>query len=395
MELGVDRLNDEIYQIPARSVTMKRIVKIASLVLLVMLVFVPVQSAAAKGPSFDGQVIFGQSYTLKNGESLDGDLLVFGGTATLEEGATVNGNVVLFGGSLVVNGEVSGDVAVTGGTVTIGSSAHLYGNLTTVGASLERAEGSQVDGQIFNTATSWVGTGNNGSNPVTPGTPATPVVPSIHVNFDPFGPLLNALGQSLALAVLAMLMMLFLAPNADRVAHAVMAQPLTAGGLGLLTVIVAPITLLLLTVTLILIPVAAVVIVALFVAAVFGWIAIGYEIGQRFTAAIHQYWHPAFSASLGVFALTLVAKALTGIPVLNCVGWLVPFLLGLAGLGAVIITRFGTQSVVAPSAIESAPLVPIAPPTPLAPAAPVALEPESPTTDPAAPQGKPRAKKGL
>jgi len=143
-----------------------------------------------------------------------------------------------------------------------------------------------------------------------------------------------------------------------------------------------------LTVTIILIPVAAAVVVALFVAGVFGWIAIGYEIGQRFTAAIHQNWHPAFSASLGVFTLTLVAKALTGIPVLNCVGWLVPFLLGLAGLGAVLMTRFGTQSVVAPAAVESASLAPVAP------AAPVAPEPESPATDPAAPQRKPRAKKG-
>jgi cytoskeletal protein CcmA (bactofilin family) len=384
MEFGVGLLVDEIYKISARSVTMKLTVKIASLVLLAMLVFVPMQSAAAKGPAFDGQVIFGQSYTLKTGGTLNGDLLVFGGTATLEEGATVNGNVVLFGGSLVVNGEVTGDVAVTGGSVTIGTSAHLHGNLTTVGASLERAEGAQIDGQIFNTATSWVGNGDNGSNPVTP---ATPVVPSIHVNFNPFGPLLNAFGQALGLAVLAMLVMLFLATHADRVAHAVIAQPLTAGGLGLLTVIVAPITLLLLTVTIILIPVAAAAVVVLFVVAAFGWIAIGYEIGQRFTTAIHQNWHPAFSAGLGVFALTLVAKALTGIPVLNCVGWLVPFLLGLAGLGAVLMTRFGTQSVVAPAAVVPAPLVPVAP------VAPVAPEPESPAAEPAAPQRKSRAGK--
>jgi hypothetical protein len=40
-----------------------------------------------------------------------------------------------------------------------------------------------------------------------------------------------------------------------------------------------------------------------------------------------------------------VHPALTGIPVLNCVGWLIPFLLGIAGLGAVIMTRFGTQTV--------------------------------------------------
>jgi cytoskeletal protein CcmA (bactofilin family) len=366
---------------------MKPTFRIASLVLLVMLVFVPFQSAAAKGPSFDGQVIFGQSYTLKSGETLNGDLLIFGGSATLEEGTTVNGNVVLFGGNLVVDGEVSGDVAVTGGTVTIGAGAHLHGNLTTVGASLERAEGSQIDGQIYNTATSWIGNGSNGNNPVTPIIPAVPAVPNVHINFDPFGPLFNAFGQALGLAVLAMLVMLFLAPHADRVAHAVMAQPLTAGGLGLLTLIVAPITLVLLTITIILIPVVAIAVVALFVAAVFGWIAIGYEIGQRFTTAIHQNWHPAFSAGLGVFALTLVANALTGIPVLNCVGWLVPFLLGLAGLGAVIMTRFGTQSVVAPAPVAPAPL------TPIAPVAPVAPEPGSPAIEPAAPQSKPGAMK--
>jgi len=170
------------------------------------------------------------------------------------------------------------------------------------------------------------------------------------------------------------------------VAHAVMAQPLTSGGLGLLTLIVAPITLLLLTVTIILIPVVVIAVVALFVAAVFGWIAIGYEIGQRFTTAIHQNWHPAFSAGLGVFALTLVANALTGIPVLNCVGWLVPFLLGLAGLGAVIMTRFGTQSVAAPVTVAPAPLAPLAPVASVAPA------PEAPAVEPVAPQRKPRTK---
>lgn len=361
---------------------MKITMKMASVFLLAMLVFVPLQSAAAKGATFDGRVIFGQSYTLKSGETLNGDLLVFGGSATIEEGATVSGNTVLFGGSLVVNGQVTGDVAVTGGSITIGSSAHIHGNLATVGASLDRADGSQIDGQIYNTATSWVGSGSNGQNPVPPVvTPPTSVVPRINFNFNPFLAVANAFGQALGLAVLAMLVMLFLAPHADRVAHAVIAQPLMAGGLGLLTLIVSPFALVLLVITLILIPVAVVVLVALVVAGIFGWIAIGYEIGQRFTLAIHQEWHPAFSAGLGVFALTLVSNALTGIPVLNCVGWLGPFLLGLAGLGAVIMSRFGTQSVLAPVAATPAPVIPVLP------------QPPVPGPKSADPQPRPRAKK--
>jgi len=341
---------------------MKMTIKVACVFLLAMLVFVPLRSAAAKGTTYDGQVIFGQSYTLKSGETLNGDLLVFGGSATIEEGATVSGNTVLFGGSLVVNGQVSGDVAVTGGSITIGPAAYIHGNLATVGASLVRADGSRIDGQTYNTATSWAGSGINGQNPVPPVVvPSTPVVPHINFNFNPFLSVANAFGQALGLAVLAMLVMLFLAPHADRVAHAVIAQPLTAGGLGLLTLIVAPFALVLLVITLILIPVAVIVVVALAVAGIFGWIAIGYEIGQRFTLAIHQEWHPAFSAGLGVFALTLVSSALTGIPVLNCVGWLGPFLLGLAGLGAVIMSRFGTQLVLAPAAAVPTPAVPLPP----------------------------------
>jgi hypothetical protein len=77
--------------------------------------------------------------------------------------------------------------------------------------------------------------------------------------------------------------------------------------------------------------------------------------------------------------------------VLNCVGWLVPFLLVLAGLGAVMMTRFGTQSVLAPGAVS--PVTPVTPVAPVAPLAPVMLEPETPTVEPAVPLRKPRAKK--
>lgn len=352
---------------------MKISIRIVSLVLLLAAsTFLPTRSAAAAG-GFDGQVIFGQSFTLKSGDELDGDLVIFGGSATIEkdaavkgsiilfggsatieDGAVVRGDIVLFGGSLNVDGEVIGDVVVGGGSVNLGASAHLRGNLATLAASLDRATGSRVSGQIYNTATSWVGSSGNGDLPQLPVVnPPMPVVPNISIDSNPIMSMLHAfwatIGQALAFALLSMLVMLFLAPQADRVAQAVIAQPLTAGGLGLLTLVVAPIALVFLSITIILIPVALLVLLVLSVTAVFGWIAVGYEIGRRFTQAIHQEWHPAFSTGLGAFALTLVSKALTGIPVLNCVGWLIPFLLGLAAFGAVMMTRFGTQALAAPT----------------------------------------------
>jgi hypothetical protein len=326
---------------------MKTILRFTTVLLLMMVFLLPTQSAGAASGAQDGQVVFGQSFTLKSGETMNGDLLVFGGSATVEAGALVNGSVVLFGGNLTMNGTVTGDVAVTGGTASLGQTAHISGNLVTVGASLDRADGSQVDGEIYNTATSWIGNGENSTIPQVV-TPTMPAIPPVKFDFQPVFSVLNAIGQSLGIAILAMLVMLFLASHADRVAHAIIAQPLTAGGLGLLTVVVAPIAIVLSVVTLILIPLAPIIAIAVLVAGVFGWIAVGYEVGQRFTTAIHQNWHPAFSAGLGTFALTLVAKVLTEIPVLNCVGWLAPFLLSMAALGAVIMTRFGTQVVAAP-----------------------------------------------
>ena len=53
----------------------------------------------------------------------------------------------------------------------------------------------------------------------------------------------NAFGQSIFLGLLAMLLMLFLAPRADRVAHAIISQPVAAGDLGLLTLVVVPVIL--------------------------------------------------------------------------------------------------------------------------------------------------------
>ena len=339
---------------------MKNGLRIVIILMMAVLLFLPLQSAGAAGGKLAGQVYFGQAFTLKSGQTMDGDLLLLGGSATIEKGATVNGSTVIFGGTLTMNGTVNGDVAVTGGSVTLGPASHISGSLTTVSATLDRAAGSAVDGQIYNTSTSMVGTGENGQVPQLPGvTPPAPIVPNFKFNFNPFWSVMNGIGQALGIAVLAMLLMLFLAPHADRVAHAVIAQPLTAGGLGLLTIIVAPIAMVLSVITLILIPLAPIIAIALVVAAVFGWIAIGYEVGQRFTKAIHQNWHPAFSAGLGTFALTLVSKLLTDIPVLNCVGWLVPFLLSMAALGAVLMTRFGTQTV--SSLREPAVIVPVKP----------------------------------
>jgi cytoskeletal protein CcmA (bactofilin family) len=316
-------------------------IRILSIVLLLALVFTPLQSASAKGLG-EGRVILAGAYTLESGNTLDGDLVVIGGSAVIEKGAKVIGDTVVVGGSLVVDGEVTGDVALVGGAVTLGEESHIYGNLATVGAVLTRAEGAQVDGEIFNTATSW----KSPEEPLMPQV-VTPITPPVWFDTHPFWSIASVFGQAVAMGVLAMLALLFLAPHAQRVGQAIVGQPFIAGSLGLLTLFLTPLALVLLILTLVLIPVALVAIMALVLAAVFGWIALGLEIGQRLTAAIRQQWHPSLAAGLGTFLMTLVVNSLG---LIACVGWLAPSLVVILGLGGVIMTRFGARPAEAPAA---------------------------------------------
>jgi hypothetical protein len=114
-----------------------------------------------------------------------------------------------------------------------------------------------------------------------------------------------------------------------------------SGGIGLLTVLVAPLAVAILSITIILIPVAFIGVLLLLFAWLFGIIALGQEVGERFTHSINQSWAPVVTTGFGTFLLMLVGGYIGLIP---CVGWLAPALLGLLGIGAVAVTWFGSRS---------------------------------------------------
>ena len=321
------------------------------LVLLALLFVVPTKSVAARG-LMDGRVVFAGAFTLESGETLDGGLVVVFGTATIEEDSTVNGDIAVTGGSLVVDGVVNGNVVVVGGAVDLGAKSVINGDLTTVGAALDRAEGSQVNGEIFNTTTSWT---HNGDYPREPDLPIIPTAPNVSIDFDPFLEAAGVLGRAVVMALLAMLVVMFLVVQTERVAQAVVTQPIVAGGLGLLTIIVALPIIVLLLITVLFIPVAVLAAILLALAIFYGWIAMGLEIGQRFVKAINQQWHPALAAGLGTFLLTLVVN---GLSYVWCVGWPVLFLVIFLAVGGIIMTRFGTQAALPQAAITTVAVLP-------------------------------------
>jgi hypothetical protein len=72
-----------------------------------------------------------------------------------------------------------------------------------------------------------------------------------------------------------------------------------------------------------------------------GWVALGYEVGSRIAEAVNMVWAPAISAGVGTFILIFVLGGFSKL--IPCIGWLPQTLVGLWGLGAVLLTRFGTQ----------------------------------------------------
>jgi hypothetical protein len=161
----------------------------------------------------------------------------------------------------------------------------------------------------------------------------------MNVRFNPLWDGLWWLIRSFLWAALAVLVSLFLSQRTERVAESVLKNPLVAGGMGCLTILIVPLILLVLVITICGIPFALIGTFGLWVAWGFGIIVIGYEIGRRLAQLIKADWAIPVSAGIGTFALTL---GLNGIGALvPCVGWMAPAAVGLVGLGAVLLTRFG------------------------------------------------------
>ncbi len=316
---------------------------------------------APAGPALqregEAKVIFGANYTLKGGETLDSDLVALGSNVVLQKDSLVRGDVLVLGGNLQVQGRVQGDVAVLGGLLNLGPHAVVEGDVTALGARYQRAKEAQVYGEEItqNTFPAFGGPSTWRSDRVW----TTTTHPLVAL----FWGVLWWLGRAFLWAALALLVTLFIPRPVERTAQAALAQPAPALGLGCLTILVVPILLLLLAITICGIPFALLGGLALFAAWALGIIALGQESGKRLAALLKQEWAPAVSAALGTFLLMLILGGIGS--VVPCVGWLVPFIVGLLGLGAALITRYGSQdyaSVIAPARPPSPPST--TPPTP-------------------------------
>ena len=317
---------------------MKRTSKFITFFVLLMLLLIPVGSVYAQGPNPDGggQVIFGSNFTLESGDTFDGDLVVFGGNVTIEEKATLDGDLVVIGGTITSNGQMKGDVVVVGGQVKLEESAVVARDVITIGGQLERAEGARIEGDVVNNVAPNIEFPSGRIPPVIPDVPTVPAIPnpSFHVDYNPVADLFWIFFWAVIVSAFAMLMALFWQPQLERSGALIVSQPLMTGAVGLLALFLGVILVL---------TVIAPLIVAF--AWLFGVVALGSEVGARFTKAINQIWSPVLTTGFGTFLLMLVGG---GIGLIPCLGGLVQFLLGLLAIGSAVLTWFGSRLVQLP-----------------------------------------------
>jgi hypothetical protein len=326
--------------------------------LIVLLTFTAPTRALASESS-DGRVVLGGTYRLESGDVLDGDLAIIGGAAYLEEESRVTGSVLVLGGNLDVYGQIDGDVIIIGGNTNLGPAALIRGDVATLGGNLN-ANDTQIEGELI-----------SGSDFVIPydfedfeftfDQFSVFALPNIGISVE--ARVLSYLFASFLMTAIAVIVVAFWPKNIRTTAEAVANQPVASGGLGLLTLFVVMPVLTLLIITICLIPVSLFAFLILGLAGIFGVVALGYQVGEHLEKALNQDFQPVLSAGLGTLVLSLVVGGIVFVP---CVG--VPFLslVGAFGLGAVLLTRFGTRTYPyvetefgTPSVVEAAESAPV------------------------------------
>lgn len=313
--------------------------------LLVTLLLTVLAAPAAAQTGEPGKLVVGGQYVLPSGQQLNGDLGVIGGQATIEQNAVVNGDVMVAGGTLRIAGRVEGDIAVFGGAVTLQRTAFVAGDMVTFGGTVERSPGAVVQGSV-----------REGDALDIPGWRGAFLLPDLDrletggvtVQQSPGQWLLLMLWRALrtgliilALAALALVVALFWPKGVERIGQAAAAQPAMALLVGLLSWVVGFALFVLFALTICLIPVALVIALIMLVAALLSWVVSGWLVGRKLLAALNmRNTTVVVEAALGTLLLAIVYFLVNMIP---CAGFVAGLLIGSFGLGALVLTRFGTR----------------------------------------------------
>jgi len=269
--------------------------------IMIILLAIPFQAYAQDITRFGSDVI------VREGEVREGNITVFGGDVVIEGEA--QGDVTVFSGDLRINGRVDGNVTHFGGNTTLGNEAVIDGDFTRFGGTVDRAPGARIEG-----------------NETT----------GLRI-FSPFANFLAGLFALLFTLALAIVVVAILPEQTRVLANTIDQQPLPSLGYGILATILIPVLFVILALLIIvgwiLIPFAA---IAVALSYFYGYVGVARWLGDRIMGT-------ARAANQSPIVVVLVGALILGvIGLIPILGGLVQFIAAVTGLGAVLISKYGT-----------------------------------------------------
>jgi hypothetical protein len=268
-----------------------------------------------------GMIALGASAGLAAGEETAKQTIVkMGENIEIPRDAEVE-TAVAIGGSITVHGKVVKDVVAVGGSVYLEDWALVGGDAVSIGGSIERSPQAIVKGDIVEVA-----------------------VPGIAPMMGAFarggmfkGWAIFSILSFLGFLALVLILVALFRPQLERVSAAVGRNLLKTFLVGLLVVFLFVPVIILLVISIAGIILVPVWVIVVGVGGLFGYIAAAHFIGEKILKAFK------------LTVKTAMVKALAGVIVLSLVGlvpiagFVVKAVISTMGLGAVALTRFGTE----------------------------------------------------
>jgi cytoskeletal protein CcmA (bactofilin family) len=253
---------------------------------------------------------FGGSIIVNNNEVACGTVMDFGGKVDIN--GEMHGKMTVFGSSVVIAGTMTGDVDLYSGVLTLQSGSHMHGDIHLYGSHLIQTTGSHFNGHIINRTDriDWL-IGNGGFS-----------FPTWSI---------------LIWVALGLLLTRLLPEHVMFVRATVVHKVKRSFVIGLLSILLAPAVMVVLVALILPIPVAILVALGVIAAWALGTAAIGWLLGEQMVRAVAPQWNTRpVQVAIGLVALALLGS-------LPYIGWLINLAVGLVGLGAVFLSRFGTR----------------------------------------------------
>lgn len=270
------------------------------------------------------------------------DIVKIGEGIVVKENEVVEGDVVCIGGTITIAGTVEGDAVCIGGTLKLDSTAVVEGDAVAVGGSIKRHDDARIDGESISV----------GIGPLGLGFPwkVAPRVPGVsRAATSPF-PAVMAL--FIFVLVIAILVATFLPSPTKRLETTGRKSFWKCFLIGLLGEVVILPFIFFLVVSVVGIALIPLVLAGFFVAFYFGKTGISLLVGNTFLGRFRSTQpHIVAATAMGVLLIHvlvllggILAYTVEGLGVLVVLlGLVALWVAWTTGLGAVVLTRFGTR----------------------------------------------------